>query len=285
MPNLMRRVTVTLAGAVIGIGVLAGTPAHAAGIPKATLESSNWAGYYTVADSPILDASAQFTVPNVNCSNSRGPAPYYGSMWVGVGGMADAGGPSWLEQAGIDVTCTHRGSKPKYQPFWEVVPTKKSLACSSKYQGFFGGATVSPNDVIAVAVIAPAMFGDGKPYVWTFVVTATHPDGSVSAWDHEVQLPKGVYTGQTTEVITEYPTLENDSCTRVLPSGFVYLGNVQYTDTGYFTTGEQVDPVTTYPIDLVHSGKVAVSPGQPYLPADSYELKAFNTYYAKNWWR
>ena len=106
----------------IGASALAASPAHAATttahITNSTKQLLNWSGYYKATTAPIGEAEVTFTVPTVNCRDSRGPAPvingkplYAGSMWVGIGGQNNVGiltsepGYAWLEQDGVSVEC------------------------------------------------------------------------------------------------------------------------------------------------------------------------------------
>jgi hypothetical protein len=122
-----------------------------------------------------------------------------------------------------------------------------------------------------------------KPGYWYFWVAAS---SSSVPWEKYVKLPNGVYTGQTVEVITEYPTAVNNAC-RAIPSGFVDLGTVHYTNAVYLAGGLQTGiSMLTNRIDLYHNGSLAVSPGEPYTSeTSSADNDSFNTYYAKNWWR
>jgi hypothetical protein len=271
----LRRAAITLA-AVAGASVLASAPAHAAtATPAAT--STNWAGYYAKADGTVVNATVSFTVPSVNCHNSRGTAPYNGSMWLGVGGTSNA---VWLEQAGINVLCSSLNAKPQYQVFWELVPSKgQGSPCDAAYSGSFGNVHVKAGETVHVNIIPAAQ--SPKPGYWFFQVT-TSADNN---WTHYVKLPKGANPGQTAEVITEYPTAVNKAC-KAVPSGLVDLGTVQYKGADYDVAG-QADPysIAVDPIDLYHSGKLAMSPGKPYGPAGDDLTDSFSTSYAKNWWK
>ena len=65
------------------------------------------------------------------------------------------------------------------------------------------------------------------------------------------------------------------------------LGPVNYTYADYFVTNtENGYSIASTPINLVHRSRVAVSPGKPYTPEGSDIAKdAFNTNYAKGWWK
>ena len=80
------------------------------------LVSGNWAGYYKVVpgNQQFWAAEVSFTVPNVVCSNSRGPAPYYGAMWAGIGGIESQEPGAWLEQTGVNITCASKSAKPVF---------------------------------------------------------------------------------------------------------------------------------------------------------------------------
>jgi Peptidase A4 family len=90
MHKFMRRATGALASSAISVSALAAaTPATAStthpSIKTSPVTLTNWAGYYVEpSNGSLLAAVVNFTVPAVNCRDSRGKAPYYGSMWVGI---------------------------------------------------------------------------------------------------------------------------------------------------------------------------------------------------------
>jgi len=309
MPNLLCRAVMAVAAAAAGLMAASVPAAHAATTPARSAitnnVSGNWAGYFKATTAPIGEAQVTFTVPTVKCKDSRGPAPiingkplYAGAMWIGIGGQRNFGflhsepGYSWLEQDGIQVQCRGLGAKPVYQPFWEVVATPqfpdKHLSTTSTVFDK-GKATVQPGDQIDAEVYTPAE----SPHrgSWLFEVSDQRDGVLVNQWTKYITLPKGTYSGkpglldslnrETVEVITECPGTNKGQ------AGFVDLGPVNYTYADYFVTNtENGYSIASTPINLVHRSRVAVSPGKPYTPEGSDIAKdAFNTNYAKGWWK
>lgn len=267
------------------------------------LTSANWAGYYTLPQPghPMLGASVTFTVPKVDCRYSRGAAPYYGGMWAGVGGLGSAGprvepgGRAWLEQAGVRVDCASKSAQAVYQPFWEVVPTVKTkdpdYAGSQVFRDAHGRETyVRPGDRVTVLVVAPAANGSNSR-AWGFQVLVRDQNGRFAArWHHDKVLPRGVYTGRTAEVITEWPAGYAYGSWVLGSSGLVNTGAVQYDHADYTSTvkgdpKQEAFPVPGAPVILTHNGRVAIYPSAPYQAADSAMPDAFTTRYGPNWWK
>jgi hypothetical protein len=115
-------------------------------------------------------------------------------------------------------------------------------------------------------------------------VVVNNGNGPISVWSHDQQLPQGVYTGHTAEVVTEYPKAH--AYGGILASGFVDLGTVRYTQADYFSTAGGSFSIASHAMDLGDSAaQVAVYPGQPYTTQDSpAKSDSFDTYYAANWW-
>jgi hypothetical protein len=300
-------------GAVLAIGASAlASPAHAATnsvhVTNSTKELLNWSGYYKATSAPIGQADVTFTVPTVNCKNSRGPAPvinskplYAGSMWVGIGGQNNVGiltsepGYAWLEQTGVSVECAGLNAKPLYQPFYEVVPTakfpSKQFSTGQEIYGK-GSATVQAGDQIYAEVLTPAYSTD--PGKWQFAVYDYRGGVLSSKWQESLTLPKGTYSGkpgllsaldqETVEVVTECPATNKGL------TGFVNLGTVNYSYADYTVTNTELGySIASKPIDLVHGSPratLAVYPGKPSAsPGSDILSDAFSTLYASNWWR
>lgn len=298
----MRRITVTLAGAAMGVGALAAIPANA----STTEYFTNWSGYEKVTDAPIAQAEATFTVPTVSCKNSRGTAPYYGSMWVGIGGDYGVTNPfrltgdnGWLEQDGVSIACKSLSSAPKYQPFWEVVTGDKTFQ-SYVNRTYFphgngekiynnGTGWVLPQDVITAYVYTP--YGSPHRGQWDFQIDVVRKGVLVKQWSQYLTMPKGSYTGdpgvrnvlgrETVEAITECPNNCTDS------SGLVYMGNVTYNWADYSVSGTETgySIASGTPIELTHRGTIVMIPGKPFSDDSDIPNDSFTTYYTKYWWR
>ena len=231
---------------------------------RGTQPSGNWAGYYAVpANGKGPEAVfAAFTIPKVNCRDSIGKYPAYGSMWAGIGGLGDDisnGKSAWLEQAGIQIHCTTKKSQPVYEPFWEIVrphdpvkdPYGNPYDAMVFHQDTEGkNATVKPGDKITAQVFDTSYQKSGQ-----FVLSVNvNGDGDHPVtFSKQINLPPTAYTGRTAEVITEYPlgaasptALEGDMAwlytkeigvNPIRPSriGLINLGDVHYSEAMYLT--------------------------------------------------
>jgi hypothetical protein len=249
------------------------------------LHSPNWAGYYAQVHSSGLpyDMVAQFKVPAVSCKNSAGNAPYYGSMWAGIGGIDSVDPGAWLEQAGVEVTCATKTAAPVYNPFWEIVsPNPKSPYHTMPAQVFKNAkgqdVTVRVGDTIDVTV-------DGQNGEWEFNVGDERTQQDYYAGPPV--LPAGTYTGRTVEAITEWPS-GHAASNKKLPSGFVELGPVNYQQVNYDYTGENPKVwwySVTSPITMTDGGHKVVYPGSLYMVGgQTGQVKnSFFTHYAAGW--
>ena len=216
MPNVLRRAAVAVAGAAASIATVSVPAAHATTAPVAhtttapVYPNSIWAGYWSVSSKHVTEAFAQFKVPAVDCSKSRGKASYMASMWAGIGGVpnggygAGNGKAAWLEQDGITVYCANKKPKtrPVYRPFWEVVPpVVKSNDPGAVY---YKSASVQPGDEITAVVVPPGTTEAAVANAWTFGVTDYNfTTGKVTTWTyHDPNVPKGDY-GLSAEAIEE----------------------------------------------------------------------------------
>jgi hypothetical protein len=108
--------------------------------PHPVVSSSNWSGYAAVAKSGVRlrFASANFTVPSVNCANSPlGSSGFaFASNWVGLDGYNSR----TVEQTGVDSFCDSSGV-PQYDAWFEMFPLAPV---------FFTG--INPGDAISASV-------------------------------------------------------------------------------------------------------------------------------------
>ena len=126
---------------------------------------------------------------------------------------------------------------------------------------------------------------------WGFQVLVRDQNGRFDArWHHDKVLPRGVYTGRTAEVITEWPAGYAYGSWVLGSSGLVNTGAVQYDHEDYTSTvkgdpKQEAFPVPGAPVILTHNGRVAIYPSAPYQAADSAMPDAFTTRYGPNWWK
>lgn len=289
MPNVLRRAAVAVAGAAASIATVSVPAAHATTAPVAhtttapVYPNSIWAGYWSVSSKHVTEAFAQFKVPAVDCSKSRGKASYMASMWAGIGGVpnggygAGNGKAAWLEQDGITVYCANKKPKtrPVYRPFWEVVPpVVKSNDPGAVY---YKSASVQPGDEITAVVVPPGTTEAAVANAWTFGVTDYNfTTGKVTTWTyHDPNVPKGDY-GLSAEAIEE--CTGGNSCPYL---GTVTFDHADYTD----TSGESysIPGTAAYVAYLEHPvpGPVAIYPSNPYGDLND----SFDLFYTSYWWR
>jgi hypothetical protein len=278
--------------AMAGLGALcllvavavAGPASAATATTTPALHSPNWAGYYAQVHGTGLpyDIVASFTVPAVSCKKSAGNAPYYGSMWAGIGGIDSVDAGAWLEQAGVEVTCASKTATPVYNPFWEIVsPNPSSPYHTMPAQVFKNAkghdATVRAGDTIDVSV-------EGQDGEWTFNVGDERTQQDY--FDTPPLLPAGTYTGRTVEAITEWPS-GHAAKSKKLPSGLVDMGTVLYQQVDYDYTGEIQNKwySVTSPITMTDNGHKVIYPGSLYkLGQQQGQVKnSFPTHYAAGW--
>ena len=112
-------------------------PSSRSGFSPRVWYTANWAGY-VVTKGSFTDASAQFVVPAISCTNRATEL----SQWVGIGGA----GINFLEQDGVNASCTNGSAT--YYAFYEMFG-------DAQVSG--GGVvelqkTVHPGDVMVAAV-------------------------------------------------------------------------------------------------------------------------------------
>ena len=100
--------------------------------------STNWAGYAIQSSSPVTEASGQFTVPTLNCSDTTDASE---AMWVGIGG--DGASTGDLLQTGVVSTCAG-GVQVENPGWWEEFPEYSVVP--------FQTMSVSPGDQITASV-------------------------------------------------------------------------------------------------------------------------------------
>jgi hypothetical protein len=195
-------------GSLLGSVSAASASTPATNIPSANEITGNWAGYYATKGISKPEAVfGSFTVPRVSCNNSVGRSPFAGSIWAGIGGMPDDvkdGRTAWLEQSGIQITCMHKHQAPRYQAFYEIVRTGGGMYGNPYDAHMF--ADVSPGDKITARVIDGSYLNNTEFFMG---VNVTH-NGHTTAYGKSAFLPRSAYTGQTAEVITEWPSGPSD---------------------------------------------------------------------------
>ncbi|MHB2029126.1 MAG: G1 family glutamic endopeptidase [Acidimicrobiales bacterium] len=101
--------------------------------------STNWSGYVLPTSSVVTYASAQWTVPTLNCATT---ANSNSSTWVGTGDNGGAVGA--LLQTGVEEDCVN-GVQENYG-WWEIVPA------TPNNEEAFTNFPVSPGDSIKAQV-------------------------------------------------------------------------------------------------------------------------------------
>lgn len=303
MPNLLRRAVVAVAAAAAGLMAVSVPAAHAATLPPPANRSAEWAGYYSVTakDTPPLWASVEFTVPkNVSCRNSQGIPPYFGAMWVGIGGMGangiDPGGQALLEQDGIGVQCADNKptTQPVFYPWWEVAGINKQQAWY-KDKAKKHVETVQPGDDIIATVTSPA-YSESNSGKWQFTVTDYT---SNQTWTYSYKIPPHQYTGATVEAITEWPDSSvcapgsaGQLCRKTnkkkgaVRGGLVDLGEVDYYYADYGTADSSLLSIPQTYIDLYTGTREMMYPTGLYTsPGSDTADDAFSTMYKSDWTR
>ena len=190
MRNILRRAAVAVAVAASSIATVSVPAAHATTAPE--FQSPYWAGYWSDSSASVTEAFAQFKVPAVDCSKSRGKKTYMASMWAGIGGTfnggygADNRHEAWLEQDGIVISCAdkNKNTQPVYRPFWEVVP---SVVNTNDPGGavYYNSAYVQKGDEITAVVLAPGTTDAAVEDAWTFEVTDYNfKTGAIVTWTY-----------------------------------------------------------------------------------------------------
>jgi Peptidase A4 family len=188
------------AAAVSGLGLTLPVTANAS-TPPISSRSDHWAGYWAAAPtgSTIVSAQSEMIVPRVNCSLSRGTAPYEAAFWVGLGGDQDG---SSLVQTGVFAFCATLTSKPEFALFFEVWPQQ---VIQLGWPGYNDPIHVHPGDTVSMNVYSPAITSDGK-YVMS--VTTFDPATGLSTGHYEKHRSPSTITpavGTTAEAIAERP--------------------------------------------------------------------------------
>lgn len=292
MSNILRGTAVAVAAAAACTITLGVSAAHAA---TTVFHSSNWAGYYAATGGKaVYGVGAEWTVPGAICADSHGSAPFIASTWVGIGGLADSawpkGGNSLLEQDGIDVTCATTHSQPVYRPFWEIFNINSE-------QHWAGDPQVHAGDLISAWVAAPD--GSPKPGEWYFEV-ADFTSGKT--WGEYYKLPASYNkdTFKTVEAVTEWNTgsycaagsagntcRKTDGKKGAIRKGFAYLGQVNYTDAYWETSGEDLLPVAKSRISMYPDvGRIAAVTATNPTTSNGSDVTgdAFSTNYTRLWY-
>jgi len=82
--------------------------------------SSNWAGY-GLLDDRFTSVSAEWTQPEVDCSNGREANV---SVWVGLDGVTSG----TVQQTGTSTDCSEDGTTPEYYAWYEIYPAPMKRA-------------------------------------------------------------------------------------------------------------------------------------------------------------
>lgn len=231
------RIVAALGAAAVAVGVMgAATPALAA---SASATSTTWAGYVAQPSKHILSVDVGFTIPkNFSCIGVMGHYRANTDMWVGIGGFNPPVG-SYLEQAGVSVTCASAKSKPQIAPFWESIPAVKKGAkepAGSEPHVFKPEPLLHPGDRVSVEVDAPAR--SEKPGYWEFWVDVNGSDSPLVAY---WKAPRNQQVKNTAEAITEWPGGNFPASTAAgLP-----ICPVTYTGASYTTSapGDEGNPI------------------------------------------
>jgi hypothetical protein len=294
LSNFLRRAAVVVTAATVCAVTFSASAAHAAITASSVYHSTNWGGYYAATGGkPVYGVGAEWAVPSANCADSRGSAPFIASTWVGVGGLASSAWPnasnSLLEQDGITVTCATTHSQPVYQPFWEVFDINN--------EQHWGNAQVHAGDLISAWVAAPD--GSPRPGEWYFEV-ADFTSGKT--WGEYYKLPASdnKYTFKTVEAITEWDKgtycatgKAGNTCRKTggkkgyIRKGFAYVGQVNYTDAYWQTSGEELLPIAKSRISMYPDvGRVAAITATNPTTSEGSDITgdSFSTNYTRFWY-
>lgn len=219
--------------------------------PPGTQTSTNWAGYVGVAGGPVTGVGGTFTVPTLNCADTRNGVM---STWDGIGG-AEPG--EALIQTGIESGCVNGVQTDR--PWWEIVGGSTNLP-----EQDFSSFPVQAGDVVTVNVGQDSSSGawmtcvadarNGEVGVMETGISAGIAQGSCSSFsNYTPQQDASTYSysgGTTAEWIAEDPSLLNGN-----EAPFANFGTVTFTGIGMSTAGTAVG------LEIVQGGHILATPG------------------------
>jgi hypothetical protein len=223
-------------GASVAVASVMGVATPALASP-ASATSNIWAGYVAQSSKQILNADVSFTVPkNLSCKSALGHYQAVADMWVGIGGYNAPVG-SYLEQAGVSMTCLTAKSTPVVKPFWESIPNVNPEPPGSSAQPFNKNEkSLKAGDQVSVEVDAPSR--SDKPGYWEFWLDVNGSDSPLKAYWKPT---RSTQVKNTAEVITEWPGGKYSASTA---AGLIDLP-VTYTGASYTTSapGDEGNPI------------------------------------------
>jgi uncharacterized repeat protein (TIGR02543 family) len=142
-------------------------------VPFTGTISSNWSGYVLPTSTIVTFASAQWTVPTLNCARTPNSTS---STWVGTGGetWSSGGWSGSLLQTGIEDDCVNGVQQDS--GWWEVVPA------TPNNEETFTNFPVRPGDSI-LAEVYQATSGQWVTVVQDFTTGLQGVMESGNAWD------------------------------------------------------------------------------------------------------
>jgi hypothetical protein len=237
--------------------------------------SDHWAGYWATAPAgkSIYGVDADLIVPKVNCSLSRGTAPYDAVFWSGLGGQDGTS----LVQTGVYAECDTLSSKPDYVLFWEIWP---QLSIQLGWPGYNNPIHVHPGDDVESIVLAPGLSPvAGKYEMATQVISAS--TGQESFYS-KYRSPPTLAVGSTAEVITE----RSYSGTTGSFAGLAGFGTAHFYNALYMLSPQglyaDAEPMTQHQITMYHQHLTSqVDIVRPSATSDGGET--FSTQRTGNW--